>query len=250
MPKKEMSSNNAEAEKESILSEITPHLEELRKRLIISFTATLVFAALAFYFSGYITIFLTGFFLTGKNITLHFFDISEPFTFKLKISFLCALYTSVPVYLFHLIRFVSPALSSKERKKLIPVTIAAVILFYTGSVLAFKFALPQTIDIMLGFAPSNMTNSINAGNFLSFVFCFIFFGGIIFEMPVLTYLLSKFGIIKKRTLYRKRKFALVAIWIIAAVITPPDVLSQVMAAIPMMLLYELSAFTAFITADS
>ena len=69
-------------------------------------------------------------------------------------------------------------------------------------------------------------------------------------MPVLTYLLSKFGIIKKRTLYRKRKFALVAIWIIAAVITPPDVLSQVMAAIPMMLLYELSAFTAFITADS
>ena len=125
---------------------------------------------------------------------------------------------------------------------------AGIILFYTGSTLSFMFALPQTIDIMLGFAPQNMTSSINANSFMSFISYFVFFGGIIFEMPVISFVLSKIGVLKKRTLYSKRKFALVAIWIIAAVITPPDVLSQMIAAIPMMLLYEISAFIAFICA--
>lgn len=243
-----MSSNNGKKKNSSLLHEAIPHIEELRKRLMYSAIVLIAATIAAFSFSEYLINALTAFLLSGKNITLHFFDVSEPFTFRIKASFIAGVFATIPFHIFHITRFILPALKKSEKRMLACVIIAGTLLFYTGASLSFMFALPQTIDIMLGFAPKNMTSSINANSFMSFISYFVFFGGIIFEMPVISFVLSKIGIIKKRTLYRKRKFALVAIWVIAAVITPPDVLSQTIAAIPMMLLYEISAFIAFICA--
>lgn len=243
-----MSSNNEKKKSSSLLHEAIPHIEELRKRLMYSAIVLIAATIAAFSFSEFLINSLTEFLLSGKKITLHFFDVSEPFTFRIKASFIAAVFASIPFHIYHIARFILPALKKSEKRMTACVIIAGTILFYTGAALSFMFALPQTIDIMLSFAPQNMTSSINANSFMSFISYFVFFGGIIFEMPVISFVLSKIGVLKKRTLYSKRKFALVAIWIIAAVITPPDVLSQTIAAVPMMLLYEISAFIAFICA--
>lgn len=227
-----------------LLQSLGSHLEELRRRLIACVIVLLAATGGFFWFSDAVVSFITVQTLQPTGTILHFFDISEPFTFRMKLSLIGGLLATAPFIIFQLVRFVLPALSKEEKRLILPLTFFATALFYAGAALSFHFALPQSITMLLAFAPKGMQSTINADNYLSFIAVFILFGGIIFEMPVISFALSRTGIIGPNTLGRIRKYAIVVIWIVAAVITPPDVISQIMAGIPMMLLYEISVLIA------
>jgi sec-independent protein translocase protein TatC len=239
-----MSTISEDHDATGLLHALGSHLEELRRRLIVCMIALLLAAGAFFWFSDTVVSFLTLRTLAPSGTVLHFFDISEPFTFRMKLSIIGGLLVVSPFIVFQLLRFVLPALSKDEKRLILPLTIFATALFYTGAALSFHFALPQSITMLLSFAPKGMQSTINADNYLSFIAVFILFGGIIFEMPVISFALARTGIIGPATLGRIRKYAIVVIWIVAAVMTPPDVISQIMAGIPMMLLYEISVLIA------
>ena len=225
---------------------LTSHLNELRYRVIYLVISVLFFSILSFSFSDYILSFCTNYLLKDK-VVLHFFSITEPFTIRLKISFLLSIFINIPIIIFHIWKFIVPALKQNEKKIALPSIFFATILFYIGALLSFIFIIPQCITMLLQFTPSNTANSISANSFVSFISCFTFFAGIICELPIASFIATKIGLINYKLLVSKRKYSTVIIWILAAILTPPDVFSQIIAATAMMALYEISVIVSYVS---
>ncbi len=221
------------------------HLVELRARLLRAIAAVVVAFAACLYFAGDIFGFLirplTAAFPPGQG-KLVYTKLYEAFFVEIKVALFAAFFISFPVIANQLWSFVAPGLYAKEKKAFLPFLIATPVLFTMGAALAYYVVMPTAFKWMLGFQGEKGGLNIEAlpaaGDYLGLVMQFILAFGISFLLPVLLLLLNRAGIVSRTKLISLRRYVIVALTGFAAIITPPDLMSQIMLLIPLMLLFE------------
>lgn len=223
---------------------VLQHMEELRKSLIIIFIAVVAAAVFCFYYSEQIlTVLMAP--LTILNEGLIVTGVTEAFFVKLKLSFYTGFVLAFPVVVWAIWRFIKPALYPAERKYVYIFLPISIILFTGGILFAYFGILKLVLNFFIYIAGENLETMFKVDQYVSFVLAFTIPFGLVFELPVVVFFLSKLGIIRSEMLARNRKYALLAIVILAAALTPgPDPFSQMMMAGPVYLLYEISIWVA------
>lgn len=219
------------------------HLEELRWR-IIKILFALVVASIGLYVvSDYLFIMLRlplERAIPDGSIDLNFLKVGEGFTVRIKLSILAGIFVSIPVTIYQIWRFVMPGLYEKEKKIVIPLVASSSFLFLLGAAMCFIWVLPFTIRFLIGIAPENVNPVLTINEYLNFVMWTTLAYGVVFQLPIVALFLGKLGIINARLLGKGRRYAVIGIAAIAAIVTPPDVFSMAMMGLPLYLLYELS----------
>ena len=227
------------------------HLIELRSRLLWSFLALAIAFGISLYFARPIFGFLVQPLLASGQTKLIYTAIFEAFFVEIKVAFFAATFFSFPVFATQLWRFVAPGLYSKEKQAFLPFLLATPVLFVTGASMAYFRAIPVALEYLLGFGGNvggvEQQALPGVDNYLNFVMKFIFGFGISFLLPVLLMLLERAGIVTLEQLKSARRYAIVGAFAIAAVLTPPDVVSQLLLAIPLCILYELALIAIWFT---
>ena len=227
------------------------HLIELRSRLLWSFLALAIAFGISLYFARPIFGFLVQPLLASGQTKLIYTAIFEAFFVEIKVAFFAATFFSFPVFATQLWRFVAPGLYSKEKRAFLPFLLATPVLFIIGASMAYYMAIPVALEYLLGFGGSvggvEQQALPGVDNYLNFVMKFIFGFGISFLLPVLLMLLERAGIVTLEQLKSARRYAIVGAFAIAAVLTPPDVVSQLLLAIPLCILYELALIAIWFT---
>jgi sec-independent protein translocase protein TatC len=230
------------------------HLVELRKRLIWSFVALFAAFAVCFYFADRIFAFLAQplvrAFPAGEG-RLIYTKLYEAFFVEVRVAFFAAFFFAFPVIANQIWAFVAPGLYSKEKRAFLPFLIATPILFTLGGALAYYVVMPTAFHFFLSFQGNlggiEQEALPSIGEYLSLVMHFILAFGIAFLLPVLLMLMERAGLVTRDQLKRGRRYAILGAFVIAAVATPPDVLSQFMLAVPLILLYEISLIAIWFT---
>jgi sec-independent protein translocase protein TatC len=227
------------------------HLIELRRRMLWSFFALAVAFGVCIYFARPIFGFLVQPLLASGQSKLIYTAIFEAFFVEIKVAFFAAAFVSFPVFATQLWRFVAPGLYSKEKNAFLPFLLATPVLFTLGAAMAYYMAIPVALKYLLGFGGDvggvQQEALPGVDNYLSFVMKFIFGFGISFLLPVLLMLLERAGIVTLEQLKSSRRYAIVGAFAVAAVLTPPDVVSQLLLAIPLCILYELALIAIWFT---
>jgi sec-independent protein translocase protein TatC len=227
------------------------HLIELRRRLIYSLLAIGLAFAVSFYFAEQIFAFLVQPLLAAGQKRIIFTQIFEGFFVQVKVAFFAAMMLSFPVIANQLWQFVAPGLYRSEKKALFPFLLATPVLFLLGASLAYYVTIPVALHFLLGYQ-GNMGGVEqealpSVANYLSFVMQFLFAFGLAFLLPVLLMLLELAGIVTRAQLISARRYAIVGAFVVSAVLTPPDVGSQLLLAIPLVLLYEVALIGIWFT---
>jgi len=221
---------------------LTAHLQELRKRLILSFIA--VGAGFVFCYAFADSIFnilaapLIKMMPTGGSLI--FVSVAEAFFTYMKVAFIAGLILTSPFVLYQIWAFVAPGLYQKEKKYVVPFVLGGSVFFALGVLFGYFVALPVGFKFLLGYATDFIKPMPSMKEYLSFSIKFLLAFGLVFEFPVVLVLLARIGVVDAKALARQRKYAILLIFIFAAVMTPPDLISQVLMALPLMGLYELS----------
>jgi sec-independent protein translocase protein TatC len=227
------------------------HLIELRSRLLWSFLALAIAFGISLYFARPIFGFLVQPLLESGQKTLIYTAIFEAFFVEIKVAFFAAGFFSFPVFATQLWRFVAPGLYSKEKRAFLPFLLATPVLFILGASMAYYMAIPVALEYLLGFGGNvggvEQQALPGVDNYLNFVMKFIFGFGISFLLPVLLMLLERAGIVTLEQLRGARRYAIVGAFAIAAVLTPPDVVSQLLLAIPLCILFEMALVAIWFT---
>jgi sec-independent protein translocase protein TatC len=227
------------------------HLIELRRRLLWSVAALAAAFGLCLYFVDPILAVLVQPLLEAGQTQLIAVAVFEQFFVRVKIAFFGALMISFPILASQIWLFVAPGLYRKERKAFLPFLLLTPVLFAAGACLAYFIAMPLALEYLLGFGGEiggvQQTSLPGIGNYLDFSTRFIFGFGVAFLLPVLLMLLERAGLVTRQQLKRGRRYAIVVAFVIAAVLTPPDVISQLLLAIPLMVLYEVSLIAIWFT---
>jgi len=227
------------------------HLIELRRRLLWSMVALGAAFAVCLYFAKPIFGFLVQPLLRAGQGKVYYSDIFEAFFVEVKVAFFAALMVAFPVIANQLWKFVAPGLYGRERRALLPFLLLTPVLFIAGAALAYYVAMPLALHWLLGFQGNvggiERQALPGVGNYLTFATRFIFGFGVAFLLPVLLMLLERAGIVSREQLRKGRRYAIVAAFAIAAVLTPPDPISQLMLAVPLSLLYEFSLIAIWFT---
>jgi sec-independent protein translocase protein TatC len=227
------------------------HLVELRRRLLWSFAALAVAFAVCFYFARPIFAILVQPLLAAGQGKIIFTDIFEAFFVEVKVAFFAAIMVAFPVWVTQMWKFIAPGLYANEKRAFLPFLLMTPILFGMGASMAYFFAMPVALSFLLGFSGDvgGVTQEAlpGVGNYLDFVTKFIFGFGVAFLLPVLLMLLERAGIVTHGQLKSGRRYAIVGAFAVAAVLTPPDIISQLMLAIPLCLLYELALIAIWFT---
>ena len=227
------------------------HLIELRRRLLWSFAALGGAFALCLYFARPIFAFLVQPLLRAGQGRIIYTDIFEAFFAEIKVAFFAAIMLAFPIMASQLWQFVAPGLYAKEKRAFFPFLIMTPVLFMSGAALAYYVAMPLALHFLLGYQGNLggiQQEALPAvGNYLSFVTKFLFGFGVAFLLPVLLMLLERAGIVTRLQLKAGRRYAIVGAFAIAAVLTPPDVFSQLLLAVPLVLLYELALIAIWFT---
>jgi sec-independent protein translocase protein TatC len=216
------------------------HLIELRKRMIYALLGFMLVFFVTFYFAKPIFSFLIQPALADgyKVIVL---DIFEFFFVTVKLSAFVALIVGFPLIAVQIWLFVAPGLYRQEKRAFLPFLIATPFMFYAGCAVMYYVVLPYVINLMLAhYVPPDIEKTLRASDYLSRILQLVFAFGFAFEVPVLLTLLVRVGIVTTAGLRSKRRFAIVFAFIIAAVLTPPDVVSQLALAVPLLAFYEIS----------
>jgi sec-independent protein translocase protein TatC len=227
------------------------HLIELRRRLLWSVAALGLAFVACLYVARPIFAFLVQPLLAAGQGKVIYTEIFEAFFVEIKVAFFAALMISFPVMATQLWRFVAPGLYAKEKKAFLPFLLMTPVLFTAGAAMAYYVAMPIALKYLLGFGGDiggvQQEALPGVGNYLSFVMKFMFGFGLSFLLPVLLMLLEMAGIVTRAQLVKGRRYAIVAIVAVAAVLTPPDIMSQVLLAAPLYILYELSIIAIWFT---
>ncbi len=245
-----MSDRNIEDEKMPLLD----HLIELRQRLLYSFVGFIVAFFLCYAVSGEIYNFLVQ---PLANLTegqegrrMIFTALHEAFFTQIKVAFFAALCVAFPVIAGQIWSFVAPGLYRNEKKAFIPFLIATPLLFALGAAVVYYLVIPLAWRFFLSFEQPGSNGVLpmelepKVDQYLSLVMRLIFAFGVCFELPVLIILLTRVGLVTTTGLKAKRKYAILIAFVVAAIITPPDVISQVLLAVPVIMLYEVSILCA------
>lgn len=234
--------NTRTEEKQPFLS----HLRELRDRLVICIIVLGIAFLVTYYFKESIFQFLMSPFIRvmPAKSSFIFTSITEAFITYFKISFVAALFLAAPVILYEFWMFVSPGLYEKEKKYVYPFIFFGSSCFICGALFCYFVVMPSLYRFFVSYAADFIIPMPGLRDYMSLTLKLIVIFGLLFELPLLAFYLAKAGIINARLLSSKRRYAILIIFIVAAFITPPDVVSQILLAIPLWALYEISIIIA------
>jgi sec-independent protein translocase protein TatC len=222
------------------------HLIELRERLLKAVMAVTIVLLCLLPFAnklyGWLAMPLVAHLPNGG--TMISIEVIGPFLIPVKFAFFVALVLSMPVVFYQLWAFVAPGLYKQEKRLAVPILVSAVILFYIGCAFAYFLVLPAVAKFTTAFAPAGVTVSPDIGKYLDFALLLFLAFGLCFEIPVVLLILVVVGIVTPAQLAESRRYAIVASFVVAAFLTPPDAVSMLMLALPMCLLYELGILGA------
>ncbi len=230
------------------------HLTELRSRLINSFICLFLFFIVFYFFSENLYNFLVKPYAeavksSGLERRLIFTALQETFLTYLKVSFFAAFFLTSPFILIQIWKFIAPGLYDNEKSAILPYLVITPILFFLGGALVYYLIMPLAIKFFLSFESTGINTSLpiqleaKVNEYLSLVMKLIFAFGLSFQLPVVLSLLARIGIIDSAFLKSRRKYVVVIIFATAALLTPPDPITQIGLAIPLLILYELSIFS-------
>lgn len=227
--------------------------EDLRKRLIIITVTVFIFAVISFAFSDEVrSILLIPADLAyedlsgqGLDLQLIFLTPSEALLANLRLAFITSATVTLPIILYQVVAL-AMSVAGMTRGRAFLLTFIMYLLFALGLSFAYFVVLPFALNFFIGFSSSDLVPNFSFARYISFVTSFIFSFGLVFQMPVVFWFLGSIGLVNTAFLKSNRKFALLIIIILSAVITPPDIFSQVLMAIPLMLLYELGIFMVYL----
>lgn len=227
-----------DAKDESIIT----HLEELRSTLIKCFCAVGIVLPFAFLISPKALSFIIKILVGNNNITLNYFTPMEVFILQIKLAFLIDIIICFPYISKQLWNFILPALYEKEKTIIKSMVITSSILFTLGVIFCMFTILPLLINFGMSFASNNIQAVFGISNVVSLALWLSFTFGLMFQVPLIVYFLIKWGIISYESVQSKRPYVVIGLLIIAAIITPPDIISQTMLFTPTYLLFELGLF--------
>ncbi|BCD60132.1 MULTISPECIES: twin-arginine translocase subunit TatC [unclassified Nitratiruptor] len=229
-----------------MFEELKPHLAELRKRLLIIIATLFVMFVICFGFWEHILDWmimpLKQALPPGSNVI--FTKVGEAFFTALKVSFFASLIVSLPVIFWQLWLFIAPGLYEHEKKLVLPFVIAATGMFVTGALFAYYVVFPFGFSYLINFGSQLFTALPSIGEYVGFFTKLMIGFGIAFELPVITFFLAKLGLVTDESLKSFFKYAIIIIFLVAALLTPPDVLSQLLMAGPLVILYGVSILIA------
>ncbi len=218
------------------------HLEELRWTIIRSLVAVGIGMVICFIFQKQLINFLRG--PAPEDMRLVYLSLPEGFVVYLKVAMFGGIVVALPYVVYEFWKFIVPGLLEKERKLVPPIAFATVICFVAGGAFAYFVMIPFAIRFLLGFQSDFLAAMITIDKYLGFVVTLILAFGVVFELPVLSFLLTKMGLLTPSFMRSSRRYAYVFAFIIGAVLTPPDILSQLMLAVPLLILYEISIWVS------
>jgi sec-independent protein translocase protein TatC len=222
------------------------HLEELRKRLIHCAIAVGIGFVISYIFSERLFRILISPLMTvmPEGDRLIFTNLPEMFLTYLKTAFITGILLVAPVIFYQLWMFIAPGLYQHEKKFVVPFVVFSTILFVGGALFGYFIVFPFGFKFFLGFANEYIQALPSVKQYFSFSIKLLFAFGIVFELPVVVFFLAKMGLVTPEFLKRKRKYALLLTFVMAAILTPPDVITQLMMAGPLILLYEIGIIIA------
>ncbi len=215
------------------------HLDELRGSLVWAVVGLVIAMMACYYFAPTLQGLLLTPFKNQSDSTLALLAPAEGFIVRLKISFVAGVFVSIPWTFFQLWRFIAPGLFVSERKLVFPVIFFSSILFLTGAAFGM-YILPMATKFFLSFGSGEIVNTWSLGKYVDFVLRLFLAFGVVFELPLLIYFLARFGIVTPPFLRTYRRHMYVVFLIGASIITPPDIFTQVVMCIPLVVLYEVS----------
>lgn len=227
---------------------LTTHLEELRRKLIIAGISWLV-AFLACYTYAELLFDLIANPVRQalpEGTSLVFITATEPFFTYLKIGALAGLLVSMPVIFWQIWSFIAPGLYKNEKRYILPFVLASTLCFAVGAFFGYSFVFPMAFKVLIEFGTGSgeLNAMLSMGSYLSLSSKLLLAFGLVFELPVVIFFLARLGIVDHKMLARNRKFALLAAFLIGAMLTPPDVFSQTALAVPFVILYEVGIIVA------
>ena len=239
-------------------SSFTSHFIELRSRLIKSLIFILVIFIISYTFADHIYNFLVEPYANAVkddeiSRRLIFTALHETFITYLKVAFFAAIFLGSPILLIQIYKFIAPGLYKNEKKAILPYLISTPILFLLGGLLVYYLVMPLAIKFFLSFETTGSSTTLpiqleaKVNEYLSLIMRLIFAFGISFQLPILLNLLARTGIVNSNYLKKTRRYVIVIIFSVAAILTPPDPITQIGLAIPLLLLYELSIITVRFT---
>ena len=228
----------------------TEHLEELRWCLLKSLAAVVVAAGLCYFFSDVVFAFVVaplrqnlrpGQNLIGTGVT-------EAFFIEIKVALAAGVIFSSPILFYQIWRFISPGLSGSERKLVLPFVLCATLFFLSGAYFCYRVVLPVAFQYFIEqYDTMGVTPAIRIGEYFTFFFRMVLAFGVTFELPVFTFFLVRLGIWDYRFMLRSFRYAIVVIFVLAAILTPtPDIINQSLLALPMLALYVVSIGVAYV----
>ncbi len=223
---------------------LTAHLEELRKRLMITMGGIFVAFVTCWGFSQQIIEIVSGPALQVVD-SLQFDTLTDPFFSHLKAAFFAAVFLTFPLTITQIWLFVRPALYKREKHVVWPFLLCSYPLFVGGALFFYFLVFPIAVEFLANFDKS-LVPSLRLGDYLSLTIRMLFVFGLIFEMPLISLLLTRMGFLTARKIARSRRYSIVIIFIVAAVLTPPDPLSQLLMAGPLLVLFEVSIVVSWL----
>ena len=222
------------------MGSLMSHLVELRDRVVRMVVAVLIIFAGLFYWANDIYVFL------AEPLTRHLpegstmiaIDVASPFLTPFKLVLMLSVFLAMPVILYQCWAFVAPGLYSNEKRLAGPLLVSSILLFYTGVAFAYFIVFPLVFGFFTSIGPEMVSISTDIGRYLDFVLALFFGFGLAFEVPIATIILVAIGVTTPKKLGEKRPYIIVGAFIIGMLLTPPDVISQVLLALPMWILFE------------
>ena len=222
---------------------LVEHLKELRDRLIRSVLVVVVLFIALYFFSGDMYLILVeplnSLLPAKENASLIATGVASPFLVPLKLAFVMSVLIAMPYILHQVWGFIAPALYKHERRLAVPLFITSVILFYAGVAFVYFVVLPLVFGFFTGSGPSGIQIMPDISNVLDFCLKMFFSFGLAFEIPIATFLVVRAGMISTEALAKKRPYVFIGCFVIGMLLTPPDMISQSILAVPMYMLFEL-----------
>ena len=218
---------------------IVQHLIELRSALLRSVIAIVIFFLMLFPFANEIYTFIAAPIvqaIPGSNLIA--IGVISPFLTPLKMSLILAVYIAMPYLLYQIWIFAAPALYRHEKKLILPLVVSSALLFYTGLLFSFYIVFPVIFNFLSSVGPSSVDFAPDIQYYLDFILKVSFAFGVAFEVPIATILLIMFGVTTAEKLKKNRAYIIIGSFVLGMILTPPDIISQFLIAIPMWLLFE------------
>lgn len=232
---------------EDLKMSLTEHLIELRKRLTNSLIAVGVGFFVCYYFKDWLFAILTKPLTDAlpKNSYLIYTGLTQAFFTYMKIALFASVILTSPFIMYQIWKFIAPALLPKEKKFVVPFVFFSTLLFLSGITFGYFVVLPPAFQFFVSFNNQYLQAMISFNEYLSLFIRFLLGFGISFQLPVVIFFLAKLGIVNDKMLSKYRKYSILMIFVTAAILTPsPDAISQILMAIPLLFLYEVSIFVA------